>query len=70
MKFRLIEEEKSQYPVSPLARVLAVLSTGYHAGKKRPAPKRRTDDERSHGIYGAPCIHRPTGSGSVSCGGG
>jgi putative transposase len=68
MKFRLIDEEKSHHSVSRLARVLGVTAAGYHAWKKRPAPKRATEDERlkqliqaaherSHGIYGAPRIH-------------
>jgi putative transposase len=68
MKFRLIEEEKSHHPISRLARVLGVTAAGYHAWRKRPAPRRDQDNqrlkkliqiahERSHGIYGAPRIH-------------
>jgi putative transposase len=68
MKFRLIEQEKSHHTISRLARVLGVTAAGYHAWKKRPAPRRVVEDERlkklieaahegSHGIYGAPRIH-------------
>lgn len=68
MKFRLTCEENSHHSISRLARVLGVTAAGYHACKRRPAPKRAREDERlknliqaahehSHGIYGAPRIH-------------
>src|SRR5215211_3147274 len=67
MRFRLIEAEKTQHPVSLLCAVLGVTRAGYY-GWKRRRPSRRSlvDDrlsgliarifEQSHETYGAPRI--------------
>ena len=68
MRFRLIEAEKTQHPVSLLCSVLGVSRAGYYAWKDRPASaRRRLDDEltsqigevhaESNGTYGWPRVH-------------
>jgi putative transposase len=65
MRFRLVDEESSQHPVSLLCRVLGVTRAGYYAWKKRPPSARAVADEHlkeriefhheaSRHTYGAP----------------
>ena len=61
--------KRSRITLSPVLPACSpVTAAGYHAWKKRPAPRRIAEDERlkklvqaahegSHGIYGAPRIH-------------
>lgn len=67
MRFRLIEVEKTQHPVSLLCQVLGVTRAGYYAWKTRTPSRRALADDRlsrliaeifkrSHETYGAPRI--------------
>jgi putative transposase len=67
MRFRLIEAEKTQHPVSLLCCVLGVTRAGYYQWKGRSPSKRALADDRlarlivriftgSHETYGAPRI--------------
>jgi putative transposase len=67
-RFRLIEAEKAQHPVSLLCGVLGVTRGGYYAWRRREPCKRKLEDERlaeliaqifeqSQQTYGAPRIH-------------
>jgi putative transposase len=67
-RFRFVEEEAAQFPVSQLCRVVAVSRQGFYAWKRREPSRRELADaalsERirrvhgdSEGIYGAPRIH-------------
>ncbi len=68
MTFQLIDQERAHHAVSRLCSVLNVGRQGYWAWKKRPASRRRIDDERlkprileawkgSDQTYGAPRLH-------------
>lgn len=68
MTFQLIDRERVHHAVSLLCSVLNVSRQGYWAWSKRPASRRRQEDERlkplilqawkdSDGIYGAPRLH-------------
>jgi putative transposase len=68
MRFRLIEAEKAQHPVSLLCGVLGVTRAGYYAWRRREPSKRALGDERLAGLirgifeqseqtYGVPRIH-------------
>ena len=65
MTFQLIDQERAHHAVSRLCSVLSVTRQGYWAWRKRPASRRRQEDERlkpqilqawqdSDEIYGAP----------------
>ncbi len=67
MRFRLIEAEKTQHPVSLLCSVLGVSRAGYYAWRRRSPSRRAVADDRlarliarvfkeSHETYGAPRI--------------
>jgi putative transposase len=67
MRFRLIEAEKTQHPVSLLCSVLGVTRAGYYAWRRRgPSLRARRDSELrrliglvfagSHETYGAPRV--------------
>jgi putative transposase len=66
--FRFMRAERANYPISLMCRVLGVSRSGFHAWLRRPASRRRLEDEllvarirsihaRSDGTYGAPRIH-------------
>lgn len=66
--FRLVEREKATHRVAQMCRVLGVSPSGYYAWHRRgPSRRAQRDAElleriklihtKSHGIYGAPCIH-------------
>lgn len=68
MRFRLIEAERAQHPVSLLCGVLGVTTAGYYAWRRREPSRRVLEDERlsrlivrifeqSEQTYGAPRIH-------------
>ena len=68
MRFRLIEAERAQHPVSLLCGVLGVTRAGYYAWRQRKLCKRSLEDERlsaliarifeqSEQTYGVPRIH-------------
>jgi putative transposase len=68
MRFRLIDQETAQHPVSLLCNVLEVSRAGFYAWKKRGRSRRSREDERlkslirrsfteSRETYGAPRIH-------------
>jgi hypothetical protein len=68
MRFRLIEAERAQHPVSLLCSVLGVTSAGYYAWRRRGPSRRRLADARLKGLivsiyhgslqtYGAPRVH-------------
>ena len=44
MRFKLIDEAKSEFPVQRLCKVLEVSPSGYFAWKSRPASQRQRDD--------------------------
>ncbi len=67
MRFRLIEAEKTQHPVSLLCSVLGVSRAGYYSWRRRIPSRRALADDRlaqliarvfkdSHETYGAPRI--------------
>jgi putative transposase len=67
MRFRLVEAEKTQHPVSLLCGVLGVSRAGYYGWKRRSPSRRALADDRlalliarvftdSHETYGAPRI--------------
>lgn len=68
MTFQLIDQERAHHAVSRLCSVLNVTRQGYWAWKRRPASRRRLEDERlkrrilaawtkSDRTYGAPRLH-------------
>ena len=69
MRFAFIAAKEVAFPVATMCLVLGVSPSGYYAWKKRPAPKRASEDVRlaadiaaayrgSRGIYGSPRVHR------------
>jgi putative transposase len=68
MKFRFVEAERAQFPVSLLCKTVGVTRGGFYAWRRRPPSGRAVADaalcERiaqihadTSGIYGAPRIH-------------
>ena len=68
MRFRFIEDRRSDYPVRVMCRVLEVSPAGYYAWRSRPESSRsaanrelmesiRRAHRDSHGRYGSPRIH-------------
>ena len=79
-RFRFVDEEAAQFPVSLLCRVMGVTRQGFYAWKRRPPSARELADRElserirqihaeTEGIYGAPRIHAELqlemGSGSA-----
>lgn len=69
MRFRFIEDHRSQYPVTIMCRVLDASPAGYYAWRARPESRRSVADRAllddikrvhrdNHGCYGSPRIHR------------
>ena len=66
--YRLIEAEKTSFPVHLMCRMLGVSRSGYYGWKMRPPSARRRADgpltekireihERSRQTYGSPRVH-------------
>ena len=79
MKFRFISEHLETFNVGRMCNLLNVSRSGFYDWKKRPECSRsrqnRTLEDRirllhanSHGIYGAPRIHRDLNDAGVRCG--
>ena len=69
MRFRFIEDQRADYPVTIMCDVLEVSPAGYYAWRARPESRRSVanrallDDIKrvhrdNHGCYGSPRIHR------------
>jgi putative transposase len=67
-KFRLIEAEKANHPISVMCEILGVSRSGYHAWAHRPPSDRALSDawllerirqihQSNRGVYGAPRVH-------------
>lgn len=67
-KFRLIEAEKANHPISLMCEILGVSRSGYHAWARRPPSDRQLSDawllerireihQSNRGVYGAPRVH-------------
>lgn len=67
-KFRLIEAEKANHPISLMCEILGVSRSGYHAWSRRAPSDRQLADawllervreihQRNRGVYGAPRVH-------------
>ena len=67
-KFRLIEAEKANHPISLMCEMLGVSRSGYHAWVRRPPSDRALSDawlserireihQNNRGVYGAPRVH-------------
>ena len=76
--FKLIDAEKTSYPVSLLCRVLPVSRSGYYAWRDRPPSKRERENadlteqikeihHRSRGTYGYPRVHAELRALGVRC---
>jgi putative transposase len=76
--YRLIDAEKTNYPVSLLCRVLGVSRSGYYDWRDRPLSKRARNNEslsekireihhRSRGTYGYPRVHAELRALGVRC---
>ena len=68
MKFSVIDDHRSKYPLKVMCRAMRVSRSGYHAWRTRPASQRKTDEYRlvrlieqvqlgSKGTYGSPRVH-------------
>lgn len=77
--YRLIDAEKTVYPVCMLCRILGVSRSGYYDYKDRPPSERERQDEalttkiheihgRSRGTYGSPRVHAELRSSGIRCG--
>jgi len=68
MKYHFIEQQKQEFPVVVMCRVLAISESGYYAWLKRPVCQRKREDAQltkaieqvftsHHGRYGSPRLH-------------
>jgi putative transposase len=71
-RFRLIEAEKANHPISLMCEILGVSRSGYHAWRGRPPSDRALSDawllerireihQANRGVYGAPRVHAELG---------
>jgi len=78
MRFKFIDENRQQFPVHLMCRVLSVTAAGYYAWRRRPiAPRRlrnalliesiRQAHAQSRGLYGSPRVHRQLRRDGVCC---
>ncbi|GHO48829.1 transposase [Ktedonospora formicarum] len=78
MIYYFIEENKQEFPIVVMCRVLDISESGYYAWRKRPTCQRRREDARltnhirqvftSHqGRYGSPRIHVELKDRGVQC---
>ena len=69
MKFKWIDAEKAQWPVTKMCKALEVSKSGFYAWRSRPESSRACEDKRlgvlveeshraSRTIYGSPRVHR------------
>jgi putative transposase len=67
-RFRFIEAEKDQHPISLMCQMLGVSRSGFHAWRNRPPSQRQLSDlwllerirqihSENRGVYGAPRVH-------------
>ena len=79
MKFRFISAHRETFKVGRMCNLLNVSRSGYHAWFKRPECCRKRENRAleakirvlhaaSHGIYGAPRIHRDLTDDGIRCG--
>jgi transposase InsO family protein len=79
MKFGFIFDHRETFEVGCMCNVLSVSRSGYYAWSKRPQSQRSTENRElqdkirvlhaaSHGIYGAPKIHKDLVDAGISCG--
>lgn len=79
MRFRFIEVEKANFPVSLMCRVLRVSRAGYYAWRVRKPSARARSDEKltievkaahraSRGTYGSPRVHRELSAQGLTVG--
>ena len=79
MKFRFISDHWGAFKVGRMCKLLNVSRSGYHAWLKRPESRRKRENRdleakirvlhaASHGIYGAPRIHRDLIDDGIRCG--
>jgi putative transposase len=77
--FRFMEQERANFPVAAMCRVLAVSPSGYWAWQRRGISLRALADRElcaqirqvhhhSRGIYGAPRIHAELRAGGLALG--
>lgn len=78
MKFRFIFDHRGTFKVGRMCKLLNVSRSGYHAWFKRPESRRKCENRAleakirvlhavSHGIYGAPRIHRDLTDDGIRC---
>jgi transposase InsO family protein len=78
MKFRFISDHRGAFKVGRMCKLLNVSRSGFHAWLKRPESCRKRENRAleakirvlyaaSHGIYGAPRIHRDLTDDGVRC---
>ena len=79
MKFRFISAHRETFKVGRMCKLLKVSRSGFHAWLNRPQSRRSRENRAleakirvlhaaSHGIYGAPKIHRDLIDNGVPCG--
>ena len=79
MKFRFIAEHREMFKVGRMCTQLNVSRSGFYSWLKRPESRRRRENRAledkirtihaaSHGIYGAPKIHKDLQNDGVKCG--
>ena len=79
MRFRFISDHRGTFKVGRMCKLLNVSRSGYHAWVHRPESRRSRDNRAlearirvlhasSHGIYGAPRIHRDLIDDGIACG--
>ena len=79
MKFQFISEHRERFKIGRLCKLLNVSRSGYHAWLNRPKSPRSRQNRAleakirvlhaaSHGIYGAPRIHRDLIDDGIRCG--
>ncbi len=79
MKFRFISDQRGTFNVGHMCKLFNVSRSGYHAWRNRPESRRSRENRAiedkarvfhaaSHGIYGAPRIHKDLTDAGVQCG--
>ena len=78
MKFAFIEEQREQYPVRLMCRVLEVSPSGYYAWRTRPVSQREMANQQliqeikevfdaSQRTYGSPRVYHKLKSKGIAC---
>jgi putative transposase len=79
MKFKFISDYREKFKVGRMCKLLKVSRSGYHAWFKRPESRQKRENRAleakirvlhasSHGIYGAPRIHKDLIDDGIRCG--